>query len=379
LPAGSEIDVLTTLPNRYSGFSAAAPEEETWQGVTIRRVALPVHKSGMVDQSRAFLTYALAVRRFVKSREYDVVYASSSRLMTAALGAAVARKLGVPLYLDIRDIFVDTIKDVLPRKFAWLLKPFFAVLERWVVSGADRLNVVSEGFLPYFDARYPGVRKVVFTNGIDDEFLQALPEVSLADTAKSDGNRMVEVVYAGNMGEGQGLHRVVPGLAKKLEHRAVFRLIGGGGRLHQLEHAIVEAGCTNVVIEPPVVREELIKIYQQADVLFLHLNDYDAFRKVLPSKLFEYGALGKPIWAGVAGYAAKFVTENLSNAAVFSPCDAAAGVEAFDKLSIEDQPRPEFVNRFSRKAIMDEMAKDLVGVIEAYSERAGSKPADSFR
>ena len=43
------------------------------------------------------------------------------------------------------------------------------------------------------------------------------------------------------------------------------------------------------------------------DVLFLHLNDYSAFRKVIPSKIFEYAATGKPIVAGVSGYAAEFL------------------------------------------------------------------------
>ncbi|MCK0107323.1 glycosyltransferase family 4 protein [Marinobacter sp. S0848L] len=376
LPHGSEIDVVTTLPNRYSGFSAEAPEEEIRQGVTIKRVELPAHKSGMVDQSRAFLSYAQAVTRFVRGREYDVIYASSSRLMTAVLGALVARKLRVPLYLDIRDIFVDTIKDVLPRKLAWLMKPLFSAIERWTITRANRLNVVSAGFLPYFEARYPNVPKVAFTNGIDDEFLRVAPSTSTNGVENAKGSKagVVEVVYAGNMGEGQGLHRIVPGLAKKLEGRVVFRLIGGGGRLKELEDAITEADCTNVVLESPVARKELIEIYQKADVLFLHLNDYDAFHKVLPSKLFEYGALGKPIWAGVGGYAATFIEENLNNSAVFSPCDSVGGVEAFETLCIEDRSRSEFVHRFSRMAIMDEMAEDLVALVNSGTAEARSQP-----
>lgn len=367
LPGGSEIHVVTTLPNRYSGFSAEASEEETHPGLTVKRVRLPAHQSGMLDQSRAFLTYAKQVKAFVKGRNYHVVCASSSRLMTAVLGASVAQKQGAPLYLDIRDIFVDTIKDVLPRKLSWLMKPVFNALEQWAVSKADRLNVVSAGFLPYFDSRYPQIPKVVFTNGIDDEFLRVAPGVSV-DKCYASGEEAIrtgpiEVVYAGNMGEGQGLHNIIPALAKNLEGRAKFRLIGGGGRLRQLEGAISQAGCTNVVIEPPVARAELIQIYQQADVLFLHLNDYEAFRKVLPSKLFEYGALGKPIWAGVAGHAAEFVTENLDNAAVFAPCDFAGAIEAFESLHIADEPRDEFLARFARKVIMDDMARDLVALV----------------
>jgi len=381
LPEGSEIHVVTTLPNRYSGFSAEAPKEENSPGLTVNRVRLPAHQSGMLDQSRAFLTYAKQVKGFVKGQTYDVVFASSSRLMTAVLGASVARKQGIPLYLDIRDIFVDTIKDVLPRKLSWLMKPVFGGLERWAVSKADRLNVVSAGFLPYFESRYPQVSKVVFTNGIDDEFLHVAPKARVDSRSSSDEEtscaKPVEVVYAGNMGEGQGLHNIIPELAKELEGRVSFRLIGGGGRLPQLEGAIFQAGCTNVVIEPPVARTELIQIYQQADVLFLHLNDYDAFRKVLPSKLFEYGALGKPIWAGVAGYAAEFVNENLDNAAVFPPCDVAGAIKAFESLHIVGEPRDEFVARFARKAIMDEMARDLVALVSGVGKERSALGVES--
>lgn len=374
LPDGSEVHVVTTLPNRYSGFSAEALEEEVSPNLTIKRVRLPAHESGMADQSRAFLAYAKQVKRFVRGNAYDVVFASSSRLMTATLGARVAHRLGIPLYLDIRDIFVDTIKDVLPRKLAWLMKPLFSAVERWTISKADRLNVVSAGFLPYFESRYPDVSKAVFTNGIDDEFLRAVPQIAqkTAEVATESINsgvqdgEIVEVLYAGNMGEGQGLHNIVPDLAKRLEGRARFRLIGGGGRLRQLEEAIAKVGCTNVVLEPPVARVELIEAYQKADVLFLHLNDYDAFRKVLPSKLFEYGALGKPIWAGVAGYAASFVRENLDNAEVFPPCAADEALEAFSRLRIGDEVREQFVARFARRTIMNEMARDLVALGESH-------------
>ncbi|WGK60360.1 glycosyltransferase family 4 protein [Halopseudomonas sp. SMJS2] len=360
LPAGSEIDVVTTLPNRYAGYSAEAREYERSEGLSIKRVQLPTHKSGMLDQSKSFFTYVKAVRAHVAGKEYDIVYASSSRLMTAALGAWVSRTKKVPLYLDIRDIFVDTIKDVLPSKLALLMKPIFSVVEKWTITRAARLNVVSEGFIPYFESRYPDVSKVVFTNGIDDQFINLDTTVVNEEGSGKSNNEAIEVVYAGNIGEGQGLHNIVPAVAKKLGGRIRFRIIGAGGRLQQLQGAVDALNLSNVTIEPPVSRAELISAYQKADVLFLHLNDYDAFHKVLPSKLFEYGALGKPIWAGVAGHAATFVRSHLTNATVFAPCDAVAAVHAFDELDIVDAPREEFIAQFKRTAIMDAMAEDLV-------------------
>lgn len=357
LPAGSQIDVITTLPSRYSSFSVDAPKCETFEGLTINRIALSAHKSGMLDQSRAFITFARETLKLCKSQDYDLVYASSSRLMTASLGALIARKKGLRLYLDIRDIFVDTIKDVLSRKLVWALKPLFSWVERWTLSRAQKINLVSGGFKQYFEPRYPDKHFSYFTNGIDQEFIEAQPATSYESTSE-----IPEVVYAGNFGEGQGLHSIIPDLAKHFEGRLKFKLLGDGGRKLQLEAALQVRKVTNVELLPPVSRRELIVIYQKADVLFLHLNDYDAFLKVLPSKIFEYAAVGKPIWAGVSGFASEFLLEYVNNAAVFAPCDLEAAIHSFDQLSFKTQSRTEFVEYFSREIVMKEMAKDIISI-----------------
>jgi len=362
MPAGGVIDVLTTLPNRYSSFSVEAQAEESVPGLSVIRIALPPHQSGMLDQARAFISYAREVLRRTRDQEYDLVYATSSRLMTAALGAWVARKRNIPLYLDIRDIFVDTIKDVLPKHMAILVKPAFALLESWTINSARKVNLVSHGFAGYFTARYPKQRFSYFTNGIDDEFLSLATPESGAKT----GN-VLEVLYAGNLGEGQGLHAIIPKLAKKMHYRVRFKVIGDGGRKEALRAALVSAGVDNVELLPPMKREQLIEAYQAADVLFLHLNDYDAFRKVLPSKLFEYGAMGKPIWAGVSGYPAEFVCTELDNAVVFHPCDAEEAERVFNQLRLHNEHRDQFVAKFSRINIAKEMAFDIMSMVKLHS------------
>jgi glycosyltransferase involved in cell wall biosynthesis len=351
----AEIEVVTALPNRYRSFNVEAPEYESHGNVRIHRLALPAHASGMLDQSQAFVSFARQALRHLRGRRYDLVYATSSRLMTAALGALVARRSGARLYLDIRDIFVDTIKDVLPRRFAAFAHPVFALLERWTMNRADRINLVSPGFADYFQSRYP--RKVLsfFTNGIDDEFIAAAAQPI---EPREMRNRPATILYAGNLGEGQGLHAIVPALARALCGRARFLIIGDGGRREALQAAL--DGVDNVELSPPVKRDALIAAYRRADVLFLHLNDYDAFRKVLPSKLFEYAAMGKPILAGVAGQSADFIRAEIDNAAVFLPCDAARAVAAFDTLELCDTPRPAFVGKYARARIMAAMADEIL-------------------
>ncbi len=353
-----DIEVITTLPNRYSSFYLTAPKLEQDGAVTIRRIELPGHNSGMLDQARVFLHFAAEVRKLVKKEHYDLVFATSSRLMTAVLGAWVAKKKKAKLYLDIRDIFVDTIGDILPKKMVLSSKPFFSFLERWAFTRADHINLVSEGFRDYFEQRYRKNAYSWYTNGIDTEFAN----LKIEDNAVSINKPMV-VLYAGNIGQGQGLHTIIPGLAKRMGGKVQFKIFGDGGRRLHLLDELKKMDCQNVEVFPPINREALIKEYQNADILFLHLGDFPAFKKVLPSKLFEYGALGKPIWAGVSGYAADFIKAELSNAVVFHPGDDLGAEKSFQNLVTKSQVRQDFIDKYSRPIIMKKMAKDILTLV----------------
>jgi glycosyltransferase involved in cell wall biosynthesis len=361
-PPGTRIELVTTLPNRYGSFSADAPRTESSAELEIRRIALPAHHSDMRGQSRAFVAYARGALAAVAGRDYDLVFATSSRLMTAALGAWVARRKRAWLYLDIRDIFVDTIAQVLPALAAPLARALLAPLESWTIRHADRVNLVSPGFEPYFRRRYGERSFAAFTNGIDEEFLAACPEPQRSHQAGP-----ATVVYAGNIGDGQGLHQILPQLAVALRGRARFVVIGDGGRRPALSEALARAGVDNVEWRAPLPRGELIRAYREADVLLLHLGRQEAFERVLPSKVFEYAALGKPVLAGVAGYAARFIREQIDNSAVFPPCNALAAVNAFESLRLTDSPRPAFVAQYRRARIAAAMADDVLALARSGS------------
>jgi hypothetical protein len=370
--ADCEIEVITTLPNRYASYSAAAPEFEEQGNIRIHRVKLPAHKSGMVDQAKAFTCYYRKALSLTKDQRYDAVFATSSRLFTAFLGARIAVRKRIPLYLDIRDIFVDTMNDILPRKVAFLASPVLHLIEKYTFNKAKRINLVSKGFELYFNTYYPKTELRWFTNGIDDEFLAMAPTVP----SEPISGRPIRVLCAGNIGEGQGLHTILPALGKRLVGRVEFKVIGDGGKKQLLQRSLSEQAVTNVSLCDPVGRQQLIKEYQEADILFLHLNDYPAFKKVLPSKIFEYATMGKPIWAGVAGYAAQFLKSEVDNVAVFYPGNDQ---EAFDKLTalaVADRPRAEFTRKYARATIMKEMAEDVVLLARSSLNLVSSKLQD---
>lgn len=365
LPADTHLEIVTTAPNRYVSYSETVAEGasslEQQEQYTIHRITLPTHESGMLDQSKSFFVFAKEALKLTKQHQYQLVVATSSRLMTASLAAYIAAQKRVPLYLDIRDIFVDTIKDVISAKSLMWLAPVLSWVEKKTINTASKVNLVSEGFLPYFKKRYPTQQYSCFTNGIDQEFIEAseVPVVQTLDPSEA----AVNILYAGNIGEGQGLSHIVPALANALKGKARFTIIGDGGRYKQLKLALEQQHCTNVALLPPMNRARLIEAYLKADILFLHLNAFPAFEKVLPSKIFEYAVLGKPILAGVAGYPARFIQLEVDHAQVFEPCNVAAAVSAFERLELQHHPRTAFLKKFSRSNIMDAMAKDILSLL----------------
>ncbi|MGB1582025.1 MAG: glycosyltransferase, partial [Nevskiales bacterium] len=234
--------------------------------------------------------------------------------------------------------------------------------ETRVLRQADRINIVSDGFLSHVRSKAPQVDVRSFTNGIDDEFLNL--DFS-TQSKKAQSPDLPLIVYAGNIGEGQGLHAIVPQAAQALEGRARIRIIGDGGRKQALADRLQAMQLPNVELLDPVPRQALLEHYREADVLFLHLNDYAAFHKVLPSKIFEYAATAKSMLAGVGGFAAEFLRKEVAGAEVFDPCDADGMVEAFETL----EPgavisRDAFCEKYARAKIMAHMAADILSLGE---------------
>ncbi|AKD56940.1 glycosyltransferase family 4 protein [Spirosoma radiotolerans] len=364
LRSDDAIHVITTRPNRYQAYKPTAPEHEQ-QGygncpVTIDRIQIPTHKSGQLDQIRAFWTYFRTAYRLARRQKYDLVVASSSRLFTAFLGAVLVQRMNsgrnhrIPFYLDIRDLFREVMLEMHPNLLVrFLLNVVLRPVEWYTFSRANHINLVSEGFQTYFRS-FRQATYSYFTNGIDNVFL------TIPKSVPGPPTRIKTLLYAGNIGQGQGMHKIIPQAARQLGEGYRFVIFGSGGAKNELESRLRAENVTNVEIREPVSQAELVIHYQNADYLFLHLNDLAAFTRVLPSKLFEYGATDKPIVAGVAGYAASFVRQHLPNAVVFVPGDVADLVRQVHETLYCTCPRTDFRATFRREAISQAMVRQLL-------------------
>jgi glycosyltransferase involved in cell wall biosynthesis len=344
--------VITTMPNRYTGYRAESKTYERKGSVEMYRIQIPDHKSGVFDQIKAFSIYFYRGLRISLKYTPTLVYASTSRLFTGFLGALYSRIKPVNLYIDVRDIFLDTIIDIYKKSLLRYLISFpVTIIEKVTIRSATHINLISAGFKNYFGRKYPHKSYTYFSNGVDDIFLKN--ENNTAMVLES-GN---SIVYAGNIGEGQGLHILIPGLAKKMPLFS-FIIIGDGGAKKKLVEAVQE--LSNVTLLPPMGRKDILKYYQDSRYTLIHLNDNEAFKKVLPSKVFELAATNKPILAGVAGYAAQFLADNVEHCLLFKPGDHQEAAKLINEHQYQSVNRPEFREKYSRKNINFQMAKSIL-------------------
>lgn len=353
------VEVITTLPNRYASFETKADTLEVKDNLSINRINIPLHRSGLFDQVKSFFSYYREVKKITKNRQYDLVYASTSRLFTGWLGSQITRRLHIPLYLDVRDIFLDTIKDININKFVkLLLRVPLKFIESRTFNRANHINLISKGFDEYFQEF--NCDKSYYSHGIDKPFIES------NFVKKNDKNNKRTILYAGNLGEGQGLHKIIPKAAKRTSENYIFKVFGDGGTKDILLESLHNENIDSVEIKNPINRRELLYEYQKSDMLLIHLNNYQAFQKVLPSKVFELGATGKPIIAGVQGYAKQFLRNNIPDTFFFEPGNADSLIHLLNGIKESDliiKDRSEFIARFNRNQINKEMAASILSYL----------------
>ena len=87
-----------------------------------------------------------------------------------------------------------------------------------------------------------------------EETIEFINEQKNNSNQLNDSRKKV-IVYAGNIGEGQGLDKIIPQAAKLLGNKFHFLIIGDGGTKNLLQSAIEKMEIHNVVLKNPISRK----------------------------------------------------------------------------------------------------------------------------
>ena len=360
------VTILTTSPQRYGHMDNVSNREKIGK-VNIIRFNTPEHKNKFYRQVIAYSFFAFkAIKYSLKhSKDYNYILSTSSRLGTAFAGFIISRFSKKPHFLDLRDVFSDNLSSLKFSNniFGKIIIKIIKKIEILVTKNANWINIVSSGFLKYKHIQDSNVQINIFTNGIDKVFIDNRKNKTYGIL---NPKLPLQFVYAGNMGLGQSLEKTVIPMARHFGDKILFQLIGDGSSIHKIKNIIIDEKLTNIQLIPPVKRTSLMSYYNNADVLFLQLNDIPAFENVLPSKIFDYGSFDKPILAGVNGTSKFFLEEHMPYSYIYEPNNYHQAIKLVDKILIDRIKinNDVFVEKFSREKIMNKFVKSIISTIK---------------
>ncbi|HCB12073.1 MAG TPA: hypothetical protein DEP36_00675, partial [Gammaproteobacteria bacterium] len=241
-----------------------------------------------------------AVRRglqAVKDFQPTVILATAPYFTDLIIGARLAQRAGLPWIADYRDLWTgDVLREWVP---GWRRRLELG-MERRVLATASAVLTVSEPKTQVMRQRLPHLPAEAFitlTNGYDlEEFADITPETG--DPGQ------VRIVYAGRLFKNRRGYELLEAagalLRERPEYRQRLRIEYYGGVAPeiaaQMEVLTSEQELTDIVRFFPDVPYQRSKALQKgADVLLLIVDRGETTSGVIPGKLFEYLAAGRPI------------------------------------------------------------------------------------
>jgi glycosyltransferase involved in cell wall biosynthesis len=267
----------------------------------IVRITISSRKYSNRMLNRLFYYLEIAFKFFLlikkDKKQYDYIFVTSPPIFTGIVGLFAKYKYNSYFFLDIRDLWPESLKGVGVFNHPIIVSSFGAV-EKLLYKKADKIIINSLGFQDYIQKKANiDKSKIVFIpNGAVKEELTS---------SKKAENEDKKIIYAGNLGLAQNtefIHKLVPLLDKE---GIKLTIIGYGVNRKQLFNSIKE--YKNVTIIKPLTRKQCFKIISEHDLGLVTLKDKDVLKTVLPGKIIDYMTCGVPIVGVVDGYSKEMV------------------------------------------------------------------------
>lgn len=335
---GVDITVITCVPNFpigkvYKGYRNRLYQKEQIDGIKVIRVWSYISANeGFFKRVLDYISYAFMafwVGLFVKT---DLIIATSPQFFTAVSGAILAFCKRKKWIMEVRDLWPESIIAVGAMKRNLFIR-FFEWLEKKLYQYADHIVVVTDTFKEKISQRGIKSEKIsVFKNGANLNFYK--PSIKPKYLVERLGleNKFV-FAYIGTHGMAHGLHFILSAISKiKLTHpEYMFLFIGDGAEKKGLKVFAEELGLTNVLFLDSVPKDLIVDYLNLLDVALVNLRKNDTFLTVIPSKLFEAAAMGKPVLLGLEGET-KRIVEKYNAGLCFIPENESSFLTALHRI-----------------------------------------------
>ena len=299
------------------------------KGVRVRRtwlIPLPNRKSWERMLNYGSFLASAAIRGIFLARP-DVVIATSPQLLVGLSGLIIAKFKRVPFVFEVRDLWPESLEAV---GVSGKESPLFRVLRKiagLLYKKATHIVVVTPAFKEHLEREWsvPTGKISVVVNGVDHNFFRPQePQTEIVDEFGLQGRFVVG--YIGTIGNAHGIETLVEAATalQSINPHIHFLVVGEGAEKERLERLVLQKKLNNVGIFPGQPRSRIPAIVSSSNICLVLLKDSELFKTVIPTKMLEFMACGRPVVAAVEGEAAAIL--QAANAGICVPPGDANGV-----------------------------------------------------
>src|SRR5436190_14494182 len=389
--AGHDVTVLTGFPNHPDGklrpeyrkhFRGLVFREQVGLVNVVRSWLLPFPNRKAYERMLNYGSFCLSAGTTGSflSRP-DVVIATSPQLLAGLSGWWVAKFKRVPFVLEVRDLWPESLAAVGAGNANSFLYRILHNVAGFLYRKASHIVVVTPAFRDHLIKHWQvSPEKIsVIQNGVETKLFCPGTSESLRKDLSIE-NRFV-VSYIGTMGMAHGLETILEA-AERLQNAVsdvLFMLVGEGADRERIQAIAAATDLTNVRFVTQQPREKIPLYISASDVCLVLLKKSEVFDTVIPTKMLEFMACGRPVILGVGGQSRKILEAARAGLCVEPEnpdalCDAIERLRtlAYLRQSFGQNGREYILHNLSRERTAADYLNVLLGVLES---RASTKKA----
>lgn len=314
---GFKVSVVTGIPNYpegkfYEGYSFKNKRYENWKGIDIYRIPIIPRGKNKISLVLNYLSFVINAKIKEKKlpQNVDLIFTYEVSPMTQALPAIWnARKKNIPHIIYVMDLWPDNVIGVTGLSSKIFIKPLDKMVD-YIYEHSKTILTSSRNFKTSIEKRGVPKEKIKFWPQYAEDLYQIVPKENKKITVNQ--YKVPTFVFAGNLGEGQGLD-LLPKTAKKLKTKNIrvkFILIGDGRAKQDIINMINQNNVKEYFEFINRQPAEMIPYYlAKYDFGLVILNDNKIFNKTIPAKVQSLMACGMPMLVSANGEIQDVISE----------------------------------------------------------------------
>jgi glycosyltransferase involved in cell wall biosynthesis len=359
-----DYEILWREQGKSELYSKRQVFEDVWKispsaEVTVIRPG--IIKIPLLDYVSIVFTHQREINRQIKEFKPDAIIGFG--ILNSYLAAKAARGNGIPFIY----YWIDVLHRLIPLRH---LQFIGKALEQKTLKQTDRTLTINDKLKDYVVASGAASdRTQVIRAGIDVE--QFKPSANIGNLRKQYGLKETDTVlfFMGWLYHFSGLKEVAQGLAKETNKNLKLLIVGEGDAFEDLKQITEKYNLQGrIILAGQRPYTEMPSFIAASDICLLPAYPWEkVMQDIVPIKLYEYMAMGKPVISTkLSGVMREFGEDN-GVVYVDEPADAVGKAKSLvkdGKIGKLGGKARKFVQKYNWDSITDEFEKVIEGVIE---------------